>query len=323
MTLLTIIIPVFNAQDYICDALNSVLIGIPEEVEVIIINDGSTDNSSEVIRKSFYSEIQSGQLVFLEQINSGVSVARNLGIECSTGEYIGFLDADDMIINEYYPLVLSAIKKRSDIIEFGFKRFSQSSDLLLNESIFTHDSFGFKKTSLVIGNIFSNSLFYSGVRVIRKSILQDIRFPVGVNFCEDMMFFYEVYEASDSIYHINEALYGYRNNALGATRNVKLEYLKHLIRFYKFLVEIDTEHVLYLKVNIIFVLQRCSNKLGILLLLPINVFIDSKKTLFKLALSGKIPLSKKFILFSPNIFSLLKYCKSIFKTAAELRDSKQ
>jgi glycosyltransferase involved in cell wall biosynthesis len=314
MTVLTIIIPVFNAQEFIVDTLNSVLIGITDEVEIIIVNDGSTDDSVELIKTSFSRQLKAEQFILLEQENAGVSVARNVGIEHSKGEYITFVDADDLLLKNYYSTIFATIKSVApDIIDFGYRKFTKVDQLNASRVMFTYNDFGSLKTDDVICNVFAHSVFYSWARVIKKTVLADLRFPVGVKFCEDMIFLYQLYEQSNTIFHIEKALYGYRDNEQGATRNTKPEYLVAMLQLYQKLLTDKRPEICYLRVNIFYVIYSCSRKLGKGIYLPLNVFIDSKKLAVKFLCDGYIPARNKLILAMPNIHRGIYYLKTLCK----------
>ena len=92
--MISIIVPVYNASDYIIDCLNSVFLQTYSTFEVLAINDGSTDNSLEILNKI---AIQDSRLRVIDQENKGVSSTRNTGLKYAKGEYILFLDSDDTI----------------------------------------------------------------------------------------------------------------------------------------------------------------------------------------------------------------------------------
>ena len=310
---LSIIIPLYNAENYIVETIHSVLSEIPDNVEVIIVNDGSTDNSIELIKNKFSPQLNSGKLLLLQQPNSGVSVARNTGIENSKGDYITFVDADDLLFEDYYDAVLSLINKVSpDIIDIGYRRFSDQNNLKNNHDMFTYNNFGFLKTNEVISNIFAHSLFYSWARVIKKTVLGDLRFPAGVNYCEDMIFLYQLYQKSETIFHIDKALYAYRDNPEGATRNMKPDYLEAMLALYQKLLKDNRPEISYLKITVFYVIYSCSGKIGKAVILPLNIFIDSKKLAFKFLFDKQIPVRKKMILLIPNIHQKLASLKTYF-----------
>jgi len=309
--LISIIIPVFNAEDYIVSSLQSVLKGITEEIEVIIINDGSNDKSVSLIKLHFGEQILSKQFKLIEQQNAGVSVARNVGISSSEGKYIAFVDADDLLINNYFEQVLPIINEKSpDIIEFGYRRFSDEIDIVTNRDGFTHKAFGELKTQDVIDGIFAVSIFYTPLRIIKKSVVADLNFPVGVKFCEDMIFLYQLYQKSESIYHIDKALYAYRDNSNGATRNMKPEYIDAMLQLYQNLLEDKRPEISYLKVSVFYVIWRCNKELGQSIRLPFNIFMDSKKLTIQFLFDSKISMMKKLILAMPNLYRILANLKS-------------
>ncbi|TYK64776.1 glycosyltransferase family 2 protein [Colwellia echini] len=312
---LSLIIPIYNAKDFIVETIQSVLYEIPNNVEVILVNDGSTDNSVEIIKQNFASQLTSEQLILIEQTNAGVSVARNTGIEQSKGEYISFVDADDLLFNNYYESVFSIINSQSpDIIDIGFRQFSVNADLSKNPDMFTYNNFGLLNTDDVISNIFAKSVFYSWARITKRTVLGDLRFPAGVNFCEDMIFLYQLYQQSERIYHIDKALYAYRDNAAGATRNMKPDYIKSMLMLYNQILNDNRPEISYLKINVFYVIYRCHCELNKRISIPFAVFIDTKKLAVRSCFDKKIPLRKKMILAIPNIHrhlvKLKNYCKS-------------
>lgn len=111
MCKISVIIPVYNAENYLPECLNSVINQTLQEIEIICINDGSTDNSLSVLEK--YS-LKDSRIRILNQKNEGVSKARNLGIENAKGEFLAFLDADDWLPdNDTYKDLYDAAVKNS------------------------------------------------------------------------------------------------------------------------------------------------------------------------------------------------------------------
>lgn len=124
MKKLTIIIPVYNAEKYIERCLKSIMLQINFDYEVILINDGSRDNSYEIIKK--YEIIYPGIVRVINQGNSGVANTRNRGIKEAQGEYICFIDNDDYIDNDYFEQFLDAVGDyKYDIVMGGYRRVSE------------------------------------------------------------------------------------------------------------------------------------------------------------------------------------------------------
>ena len=110
----SVIIPVFNSEDYLDDCIQSILNQSLREIEIIIVNDGSTDNSSNIIKHYAHKD---SRIKIIEQKNYGGGIARNKGIIHAQGEYIGFVDADDWIDSNYYEcLYFNAIQNQADLV---------------------------------------------------------------------------------------------------------------------------------------------------------------------------------------------------------------
>ena len=116
--LVSLIIPVYNVEQYLKQCLESVKNQIYPNIEVILVNDGSTDNSLSICR--YYA--QENGWILVNQENSGLSAARNAGINQSTGEYIAFLDSDDWIEPDFIQNMIESVEKYdADIVESGIR----------------------------------------------------------------------------------------------------------------------------------------------------------------------------------------------------------
>ncbi len=115
--IVSIIIPVYNCEKYICKCISSICNQTYRKVQIIVIDDGSTDGSGK-----FLDEISDARLVLIRQNNAGVCFARNEGISKAIGKYITFLDADDYVDPEYIEkMVVAAEENNSDLVVSGFK----------------------------------------------------------------------------------------------------------------------------------------------------------------------------------------------------------
>lgn len=115
MNLISIVIPVYNVEKYLSRCLESILSQSLKELEIIVVNDGSTDNSLEICR---YYQKKDSRIIIIDKINEGVSVARNTGIENASGKYIGFVDPDDWIEKNMYENMYNTIEKYKCSIAF-------------------------------------------------------------------------------------------------------------------------------------------------------------------------------------------------------------
>lgn len=303
MKLLTIVMPVYNVEDYIKQALDSYFSQENPKVELIVVDDGSPDSSYDIIVESYQDKITSGALTLLRQENGGVSRARNLALENANGKYVTFFDSDDMLLDGYVESVLSAIQTHSpDVIEFGFKTFSQDKSVEQSPEVFVYQKFGLNDASSVRDIIYSRSIWYPWLRVIKREYFLNKRFPEGVRFCEDLMLFTNIYQSVQTIYHIDKALYGYRLNQNGATLNIKPDYFDNLLLFYQSLPKLDEKYMDYLRIHCSYLLYRCYNGLNI----PFMIRFEYFKLFVKYIFDGNISFRKKLILGFPGTHRKLK-----------------
>ena len=166
---ISVIIPIFNAEKYISDCLESIINQTLKDIEIILINDGSNDKTEQII-KEFAKKDK--RIIILKQKNKGAGAARNKGIQISKGEYISFIDSDDMF--HYKTLEISyenLIKFNSDIVLFYGKKFKHKKDIIINEKIesFKIKNFTMKKWCCVTWN-----------RVWRASIIKNNNITFGI-----------------------------------------------------------------------------------------------------------------------------------------------
>ena len=120
--LVSIIVPVFNVEKYLRQCLDSILGQTFNQFEVIIVNDGSTDNSGAICQEY---EARDNRIVYLEKENGGVSEARNLGLDFATSEYIIFIDSDDWIEPTYVEVLYEKIEEyQADIVFENYTSFN-------------------------------------------------------------------------------------------------------------------------------------------------------------------------------------------------------
>lgn len=222
--LISIIIPVYNAESYIRRCIESVLSQTYKEIQVILINDGSTDNTLSILEE--YSRSDS-RIQLINKDNSGVSRTRNIGIDISDGEYIGFVDADDYLEPEMYEKLYNAIKKTAADVaccgyyqDFDTYKYEISvDDSLLADNKTYYELCG---TSNILGQYFRQDI-RSGIgdgnwnKLFRKDIISDIRYD-NTLYCEDVDFQIKVFEKCKKVVCIKEMLYHYVDNSFSATK---------------------------------------------------------------------------------------------------------
>lgn len=122
----SVILPIYNSEKYLKKCLDSLVKQTLKDIEIICINDGSEDNSLEILRE--YAS-KDNRFIVIEQENSGQSVARNKGIEIAQGEYLGFVDSDDWVeLNYFENLYNIAIENNSDIVATSIRKVAEDKE---------------------------------------------------------------------------------------------------------------------------------------------------------------------------------------------------
>lgn len=226
--LVSIIVPMYNAEKYIENCLNSLLNQTYKNIEIILIDDGSTDNTLNIIDTLKKNE---ENIRVIRQKNCGVSHARNTGIKNSTGKYIFFIDADDWIDNETIETLVKIIKKENvDIVKCNFVREKENkridNNILILENI-CNTSIPKSKYIDKLYPQLSNTNFFNVVwgQLINKDIIKEL-FDEQMAFGEDYLFNIQLYYNSNSIYIYNYTLYHYRANFNGINRNKNIKICK-------------------------------------------------------------------------------------------------
>lgn len=204
--MVSIVIPVYNPGEALKRCIESVLNQSYQNIEVILVNDGSTDTSGLICRK--YSA-KDRRIVYIEQTNAGVSVARNNGIAIASGEFISFIDSDDYVDVDYIECMIKAVKKsKADIVIQGLKSF-RNGVLEKTEQ--------FESASLYVSSlseaVFDKIFYYCGpyCKLFKSAIIKkyDIRFPVDLAYGEDAVFYYEYLSHCEIIDVLNDTSYNY------------------------------------------------------------------------------------------------------------------
>jgi len=157
-TLFSIIVPVYNTSKYIDKCINSILNQTYNNYEIIIINDGSTDNSKEVLEK--YKDNK--KITIINQKNKGLSGARNNGIKKSKGSYIIFIDSDDYIENRLLEKINEKIKNNTDVIRYQTQTVNENYEIInkYNEVEFTDISIDKALDKILKYHFIENSWLY-------------------------------------------------------------------------------------------------------------------------------------------------------------------
>lgn len=217
---LSVIVPVYNVEKYLEKCLNSIINQSYRNLEIICVNDGSTDNSLTILKAY---EKKDPRIILIDKENGGLSSARNVGLDVASGEYITFVDSDDYIALNTYELCLNKFNDEVDFVSYSFQYvYTDLTDIKFNS--FNQKYVGLHKCNATI--ILDNS-FWVAVwsKIFRKKIIDKycIRFPEGLIF-EDILFSYEYYFISNNAYFLQDNLYYYvqrSDSIMGQTRKTK------------------------------------------------------------------------------------------------------
>jgi glycosyltransferase involved in cell wall biosynthesis len=254
---LSVIIPVFNGERFIAECLISIISQLRPGIEVIVINDGSSDATEGIILEGFGDQIAQGSLIYRATTNAGVSAARNVGLDLARGEYLAFVDADDKVRSNYVATVLAAIVGSPDIIEFGYRNINESG-IVVGGDCYVHRKFGQHAAHSILDTVFSACLWYPFLRVFKRSLFARLRFPAGVRFCEDLMTLTRAYRQAGTILSLPDTLYEYRINSAGATTNIRPDYVEHLIAYFRQVAHDQSYPGKALRINLAYAIRRCT-----------------------------------------------------------------
>lgn len=228
MKKVSVIVPFYNVEEYIEKCIKSLVEQSLEDIEIILVNDGSKDGSEEIAKK--YKSKYPDKIVYLKKENGGLSDARNYALPYTTGEYIAFLDSDDYVEEEMYKeMYETAIIDKADVVECDYlweypeetieskgRAYKDRRDMILNARVVAWN------------------------KLIKKELLErtKIKFPVGLRY-EDVEFFYKLIPYINTISIVKKPFIHYvqRENSISNTQTSKtaqiIDVLDNVIEFYK------------------------------------------------------------------------------------------
>lgn len=207
---ISVIVPIYNTGPYLRRCLDSCLSIDSVEVELILIDDGSTDECSSIIKEY---ELMDKRVVTLFKENGGLSSARNAGLSISRGEYIGFVDSDDYVSSSYFTEFFNSLSLgKPDIIIGG--RYSDNGGTIASE-------FNCVKGFMDQKEVLDRMLVWDNLdgsvcdKIFKKRLFKDVEFQLGV-YSEDLPVFINLVQKANSIYHVGTEVYYYfrRSNSI-------------------------------------------------------------------------------------------------------------
>jgi glycosyltransferase involved in cell wall biosynthesis len=197
MYTISVIVPIFNAELYLAKCIESLIRQPYTALQIILVNDGSTDNSLAIAQK--YA-VQDSRIEVYTQTNQGQSVARNLGLQYAQGEYISFVDADDYVDEDYYVTLMQHIGEL-DCVQIGYRRVTAQGKVLL-EKLPKH----FYQFTSPCMRLYRRELF----------VKHNLRFPSGMIY-EDVVFSLDFWGSRPSYRILSYTGYNYLANTSSTT----------------------------------------------------------------------------------------------------------
>ena len=222
MPLISIIIPMYNVEKYIERCLNSVTNQTFSDIEVIVVNDGSADESAAIAKKY---ETKDSRFKLFTKENGGISSARNYGIERAVGKYILFLDSDDMIHPQLCEVMaFVAESKKAEVVKCRYISFNSDQEISCIEN--------YRITEIPVTKISNHNL---EERIINDEIVWSVwggvysrelltrlklHFELGKELGEDVPFTLKLLDGIENFYYLNEAMYFYYQNSASIMHSI-------------------------------------------------------------------------------------------------------
>ena len=229
---ITVIVPVYNVEDYLDKCLDSVIKQTYKNIEIIVVNDGSTDNSGEICQE--YAQ-KDNRIIYVEQENGGLSDARNAGLERMTGSYVTFVDSDDWIEQDYVEVLYNKLTEYQADVSVG-NYYSYNEDEGMYYFHINGDSYYEKVFDNV--SIFENlyesqemksfALISAWGKLYKASLFDYIRFDKG-KLGEDGYMNQKLYLLVQKVIYINQGLYAYRQRSGSITKTWTEKWMHALV----------------------------------------------------------------------------------------------
>ena len=201
---ISIIVPVYNVEQYLDECVQSIVNQTYQDLEILLIDDGSTDSSGAICDKWAAAD---SRIRVTHQKNGGISAARNAGLDMATGEAVYWVDSDDYIDKDLCRKAMEAmVSQNADMVVFGSYRFGMDKNFEAKGKVYE----GYLPRERVLQEMLRGKLsdcVWS--RICRRDLYDDIRFPEGRIF-EDVATMHKLYLKTEKIFFLPERLYYYR-----------------------------------------------------------------------------------------------------------------
>ena len=302
MKLVSVIVPVYNTEKYLSECIDSLICQTYENIEIILIDDGSIDNSPNICDN--FSK-KDNRIKVIHKLNSGVSSARNYGLAVCTGELIMFVDSDDYLEKNFVEKLVSNMSDNRMIICGYYENYPSIKEEKIGKSKRIK---GYKEmtkcllTDSSVSGFLWNKLFIS--KIIKNNKIQ---FNSDLHYCEDLLFILQYLKYVDEIRIIPHCLYNYRMRKSSATWNIDGKKAENLI-----LCCSEIEKIL--KNNNAYGTEYLFYKLNILYKYPIDkIRLKTKSEYKKVINDTKITFKNKLKLYVMKNFRIVYVIYMKFK----------
>ncbi len=214
MEVVSIIVPFYNSEKYLYECINSIICQTYHHLQIILIDDGSTDGSYK-IANSF--KILDDRIILVKKKNGGISSARNEGLRIATGKYLAWIDSDDIVANNYVEELINAFDEKVDVVQCEFGYFK-------NSPFFSAG--GLNSTTVDSNDVLKGYLqqeyihfsLYLWGKLFRRELFNDIVFPEDQTNSEELVALSKVLIRSRKCVHLKGKLYAYRMSQKSLTR---------------------------------------------------------------------------------------------------------
>lgn len=239
----SIIVPVYNVEKYLIQCIDSLLCQTYSNIEIILVDDGSNDNSGKICDK--YMQMDS-RIKVIHKKNEGLGMARNSGLECATGKYVTFVDSDDFLKKDAIEKLIDAIKRYdADTVIGGYSRVDESGKCIFNDKFETRCYLGKEVQNILFPRLMGSApnnkdsirpsvwnAAYS-ISIIREN---NLRFPSEREYiAEDIVFDIEYYRFSKKVALIDSISYMYRVTPGSLTQTYKPDRYKKIKYLYEYI----------------------------------------------------------------------------------------
>ncbi|WP_455630999.1 glycosyltransferase family 2 protein [Megamonas sp.] len=236
--MISIIVPVYNVEKYLPKCIESITNQTYTDLEILLIDDGSTDNSGKICDN--YAQ-KDKRIKVIHKKNGGPSLARNIGLDLFQGEYVSFIDSDDYIAPSMYNKMYHIFQKYTDvdIVSCNYNHiinnkkpvpfFNLSKDEhITDKNILIEKIFQYQNYDMIIFN-----------KLYKRKIWQHIRFPSNMHLAEDLSVLYPTLQFANHFYCIKDTLYNKIQRKEGLTNSIKIEdYINNVIAHEVFLKQV-------------------------------------------------------------------------------------